>query len=756
MNRGPNIALVLLLVVCMLRSAPAAVPAPPDSAAAPRVALVLAGGGARGLAHIGVIRRLEELGLPVDLVCGTSMGALVGGLWSMGWSGRELDSLARHIDWLGSFVDQPAHHRLIGNARFLDRPDGLRLEVERGQIRPPGQIFHGTKVELLLSDLTQGAHGEQDFLGLPRAFACAATDLERGQAVYLDHGSLGRALRASMSMPSIFQPVEIDGRVLVDGGLVQNLPTDLALRLGAELIIAVDLPVHLRPLDELGSLVAVAEQSRQILSLAQETQAGRLADLVVRPAVSRFGLMDFEAVDSLILRGYEAMRAAEPRLLALLAERGVPLGLRSPPERLSLPDTLWLASLSVEGRSTISLERAERLLGLKRGDLFSPRDVSRRVRTFISSGLAQRAGYQIILVNPGEPCKPGRHPAAGLLLEVDGPGQAWLDVTPSYTEHDQVRLGVTLDWDRVLGPGSRIRWDGRFGTDLHLALEAWRSSSHSSGFYLHPFSHFSSEDVEVGGSGHRSLAVYELNRADLGLGAGLVLRRGARLEAQAATEWTKARPQLADSTWTVTRERAHAAALRLDVDTRNALDFPTHGFELGAEARLLDPIGRRSRTFTRGWLHTRIWHSFDGWFRAAGGARSTAARDAGNLPRWPGLLTVELGGLAGRGFRGELSTPYFFPFGGWPEMPGFEFRELWVPEVAAGWLGLRLWLGRNLSLLPVAAVSHTRGGLLEPEDRSDLGLGLELATRTYLGPLKLAVGSQPGEPAFIYLRFGWD
>jgi NTE family protein len=723
----------------------------------PRVALVLAGGGSRGLAHIGAIRRLEELGVPVDIVCGTSMGALVGGLWSLGWSGVELDSLARRIDWAGTFTDRPAHNRLIGNARFLNRPEGLRLELKGGQLKPPGQLFRGNKAELLLSDLTQGVHGEIDFLALPRSFACTATDLECGAPVHLSRGSLPQALRASMSLPSIFEPVEIEGRVLVDGGLTQNLPTDLALRLGAGLIVAVDLPVHLRPLRELDNLVAVADQSRQILTLVQERQAAQLADLVISPDVSRFGLVDFEQVGLLMELGYQAVLAVEPELIALLTSRGVQLHGKTPPVRLALPDSLWLASLRVEGSSTVSLEQAERLLGLKRGDTFSPREVSRRVRDFISSRLAQRAGYEITLEDPDIRPHHGQCAPAALLLQVDGPSQSWLELRPGYNEHDQVWLEVGMDWDRPRGPGSLLRLNGRFGGLTELGLDYWRSSFLNSGLYHHPHARYSNAAVKLRGKDSRPVASYDLEQAGVGLGSGVVLRRGTRLEGSLSTVWARATPEIADTTWVRVRERAHVAGLSLEVDTRNSLDHPTHGFIMTSRAQLYQPPDLERERYARASITARVWHSAV-WHTLTRRleSSSTAAREAGTIPYRAGLITLESGLQAGFDLKGELPPPFYFPMGGWPQTPGMSRDERWAPRLASGWLGLRVWLNRSLSVMPVAAVARSERDLALGGRQDEVGLGMEVALRTLLGPLRLAAGTRPGKTWEIYLRLGWE
>lgn len=710
-----------------------------------RVALVLAGGGARGLAHVGVIRALEEEGVPVDLVCGTSMGALVGGLWSLGWDWQQLDSLCRTLDWEGSFSDTPPHNKLIGNARFLDRFPGVRLELKGGRLQTPGQLFRGNRVELLLNDLTRGAHGNIDFLKLPRAFACVATDLERGEAVQMTAGRLSQALRASMSLPSIFEPVQLDGRILVDGGLVQNLPTDLALRLGADVILAVNLPVYLRPANELEGLLSVADQSRQIMTLAQEDAAARMADFVIVPETSRFGILAFDQAGTLIEAGYQAASEAMPEIRRLLRRRGLehakPRELRRP----VLPDSLWLSELIIEGDATLELQQAAGMLGIGPGVAFTPDHVSQAVRGFLASGLAVRAGYEITPLESGSGQAGLQSPApARLLLHVDGPRQAWLDLEPAFHEIDNVLLGVRLDWKNVQGPGSHLRLEGLLGGATQLTLDGWRSRYHNFGFALHPHAWYSNNIVHLFNDEGRKVARFDLKRYGLGYGMGLILRKGARLEAGMEIEWGRAVPEIADTSWAGEKSQTQMPYLRLDIDTRDQMDLPTQGFLLSSDLRSIRNFRPPEGIALRWDARVRAWHRISG----------SVARES-DLPWRKGMLVVETGLRVSRRISGSLAPVDYFEMGGWPDMPGLEEGQRWISQTVGGQIGLRYWLGRSVSVMPLVALARSRLTLTGDGEVSDSGYGLELTLRTFFGPLRLAVGQLEDGTTTGYVRFGW-
>lgn len=772
--RGSNIALrpgpklipapiVLLLAAVLATGARAAAPAPAaldgrlegcpsclPGGRPPRLALVLAGGGARGLVHVGVIKALEELDMPVDLVCGTSMGGLVGGLWATGWTPQELDSLVRSLDWLGYFRDVPAHNRLIGNARFLDRPSHLRLQLRNWRLSPPSHFVRGQKVELLLDDLFLGHHGDVDFLSLPVPFACAATDLETGEAVYLTAGDLPRALRATISLPSIFEPVDWDGRELVDGGLVQNLPTDLALRLGAERILAVDLPTVLRSREELGDLLSIADQSRGIMTLASERSQQWLADLVIAPPTGEARLLDFQLAGELVDSGYAAAMAQRERLLELREELGGGPGTHAAGRHLPA-ERLMLAEVRVDGDTDLSLEQAEHILGVRTGATFSPLAVSSRVRDFVASGLAERAGYAI------EP-----HPAparfdslgtepASLTLRMRQPRSSWMDFFIRYNELEKAVFGFRLDWQAPRGPGTALRLAGLVAGRTAFELDGWRSSYLNSGLYAHPRLFYERRLVYLhDGDGHR-LASYQDSRFGGALGAGFLLRRGARVEAGLRGETAFSVPETADTSWARIDRRFNGVYLRLEIDTRNALDMPTSGYELVAETdEYLDVFGARD-AFGRWNLRVRGWHSallgpLSDWVEMS---------EAGSVSYRPGLLTLEPGLSAGGSFRGELPLQMVHELPSWPGGAGFERGEVWSRRQWNAWLGARIWLTPTFSLMPALSMIDARGTLLGGDRERELAWGLELAARTLVGPLRVAVSATGNREPRMTLELGW-
>jgi NTE family protein len=732
-----NITLALLLASFAQLYAEVSTPAAPEG----RVALVLAGGGARGLTHVGVIKALEEAGIPVDMVCGTSMGALVGGLWSLGWNATELDSLVRAIDWQGSFADTPSHNQLIGNARFLDRVPGFRLELAAGRLQPPAMIFRGNRVELLLNDLTLGAHGEQDFARLPRAFACVASDIETGEAVYLTEGSLPMAMRASMSLPSIFEPVRMNGRVLVDGGLVENLPTRLAKSLGADLIIAVNLPVHLKTVDEMSGYIDIADQSRQILSLAQEDAAADLADMVLLPDVSRFGLLEFDAVDTLIARGYQAGLDALPELRALLEKHGMSHGSCVIPMREQVPPELWLSEIRIEGDAPLDMDQAANMLGLSPGDTFRPREISLALRRFLASGMATRVGYEIAV----DHTVPARNPLpARLDLHIDGPARTTVDIEPMYHEFDNLLLGLRIDWSNFNGPGNNIRFEGLLGGSTQLRLDSWHSRYHSIGFAHHPHAWYSGVDVRLRNESGRSIAQYAIYRYGVGYGMGVVLRKGARIEAGGELEWTRAVPEIADTSMTREKARVQMPYLKLEVDTRNRLDLPTRGLQLDADLRSVQDRGGLLDAGLRLDAVFQAWHPL------------RVSRQSEAMGHSRGMIVLDMGTRFARRLHGSLPPAYYFDLGGWPWMPGFEEGQRWLSDLETAYLGLRWWFGKNTSLMPVLARSSGNQVITADGEVTDLGWGIEIATRTYFGPLRLAFGQSDDGNSAAYLRFGWQ
>src|SRR6266851_6695436 len=220
-----------------------------EPAARPRICLVLSGGGARGMAHIGVLKILEDLKIPIDCIAGTSMGAIVGGLYASGMTAVEIDTTMRSLDWQEAFHDAPPRRDLAFRRKQDDRNFLVRLPLglNHGKILLPKGFIQGQKLQETLRQLTLPFSNSTDFDLLPTPFRAVSTDLETGNAVVMDKGDLAIAMRASMSAPGVFAPVELNGRLLVDGGLAENLPVNVARAMHADILIVSDVSFPLQP-----------------------------------------------------------------------------------------------------------------------------------------------------------------------------------------------------------------------------------------------------------------------------------------------------------------------------------------------------------------------------------------------------------------------------------------------------------------------------------------------------------------------------
>lgn len=288
----------------------------------PRVGLVLSGGGARGAAHVGVLKVLDEMRVPIDAIAGTSMGAIVGGLYASGMSGLEIERLLRSLNWQDAFQDRPPREELGFRRKQDDRNFLVRYALgvtDQGFVLPRG-LIQGQKLEQLLRQATLGVAEIQDFDELPIPFRALATDLETGELVLMDSGDLVSAMRASMSAPGVFAPVQRDDRLLVDGGLVENLPVDTARSMGVDVLIVVDVSFPLYAREELTSPLEVTNQAFAILIRSRTLeQRGKLtsADILIDPPLGRFTSADFGRVPQAIRAGEQGALEAKAALTDL-------------------------------------------------------------------------------------------------------------------------------------------------------------------------------------------------------------------------------------------------------------------------------------------------------------------------------------------------------------------------------------------------------------------------------------------------------
>src|ERR1700742_563126 len=280
----------------------------------PRICLVLSGGGARGMAHIGVLKVLEEMKVPIDCIAGTSMGAVVGGLYASGMTAAQIESTMRSVDWQEAFRDAPPRRDLGFRRKEDDRNFLVRLPLglKHGQILLPKGFIQGQKLQETLRQLTLPFSNSTDFDLLPTPFRAVATDLLTGNAVLLDKGDLSIAMRASISAPGLFAPVETQGLVLVDGGLAENLPIDVARQMHADILIVSDVSFPLQSRAALDSALSISNQMLAILVRKDaDRQRATLtsSDILIAPILGTTSSTDFTAAAGTITAGENAAHA---------------------------------------------------------------------------------------------------------------------------------------------------------------------------------------------------------------------------------------------------------------------------------------------------------------------------------------------------------------------------------------------------------------------------------------------------------------
>jgi NTE family protein len=706
-------------------------------ASRPKIGLVLSGGGARGAAHVGVLRVLDEMRIPIDAIAGTSMGAVVGGLYASGMPSADIEKLIRSVNWQDAFQDRPPREELGFRRKQDDRNFLVRYALgvtEQGFVLPHG-LIQGQKLEQVLRNVALPVVEIQRFDALPVPFRAIATDLETGQAVVMDSGDLVTAMRASMSAPAVFAPVERNGRLLVDGGLVDNLPVDVARAMGVDVLIVVDVSFPLYSREQLASPLEVTNQAFAIMirgrTLQQRASLGT-ADVVIEPPLGRFASADFGRVPQALRAGEQGARAAqeslarlsltEPEYRQYLAERS--------PRSTVMPVIDFV-------RADAGSAQYDRLIRATMDDLvgehLDKELLARRLSSLYALDRFESIDYSLV----EDEGRTG--------LEIDVRRKSW---GPNY-----VRVGLSLedDFEGNSRYNAALRFiatelndlDGEWLTDLQIGdhsrifSEFYQPLSFGSRYFVSPQLNFEERSVfQLQGS--KAIAEYRVRSVTGGLDFGRELSNWGEIRTGLRRGAGRSRVLIGDPLLPADEFERGGYFARFSYDKLDSVFFPRHGQQLEIEWRAERQEFGADQNFnvmSGSWLLARSFGRHTFIFSADAGTTGNAVPTPENFFSLGGFLN--LSGLQ----PGFLSGPHF----------GIA-RLIYYRRIGRGGQGV-------LDLPAYAGVSLEAGNTWM--DRSEMSFGdtrkdasLFFGVDTPLGPVYLAAGfDEQGQKAF-YLFLG--
>lgn len=753
---------LITLAVCLLSSAAAAAQLPPNGSAPPsstlappltpasvatstapsqprrlRIGLVLSGGGARGAAHIGVLEELDRLHVPIDAIAGTSMGAVVGGLYASGLSGREIAQAMGSVDWQAAFRDRPPlgaldYRRKQEEERYLvNLPLGLqgrKLVIPRGLIQ--SQKFTET-----LRALTLPVARISDFGRLPTPFRAVATNLVNGEPSVLAGGDLATAMRASMSVPGVFAPVEYHGQVLVDGGLVDNLPIDVARAMNVDVLIVVDAGYPLQSRKGLASLPGITSQVLGILlrrNIGQELSTLSAKDIRINPQLGNYSSYDFADTLKIVSAGQSAAAAMASQLRALsvsdaeyaryiAARRAV----RAPPPAVSF--------VRVDPDSTAYSRQIHDMFDRFSGHMLDAQALQQQIQLLYGRGYLETLDYQF-----------QQNPDGQYGLDFTALRNSWgpnylrlgMDMQDDFEGDTSFNAAGRLDVTELNSLGAE--WDSvlQVGTAPLLSTEFYQPLSNVTQYFVDPHADVGQYQVAQVEDG-RHVGEYLVRSFHAGLDLGRALGNWGEIRMGAVQNDGSERVSLGDFSAPGANFDVQQYFVRFGFDDLDSPSFAHAGQALTTQITLESRgAGEGADVATIDWRGVHSW------------ARNT-------------LVTWVSGGITAGGSQTAIRD--YFPLGGFLNLSGVRADTLAGPHYAIGRLIYLHKVGNGgegiLDVPAYIGASLESGNVWDQRSQMHFSalrtdFSLFVAADTYLGPAYLAMGyDQSGSTAF-YLYLG--
>lgn len=490
------------------------------SAKRPRICLVLSGGGARGAAHIGVLKALEEMRIPVDCIAGTSMGSLVGSAYATGTSVTEMEGIVKSITTELLFKEKPPREELSIRRKsddytLLFSPE---MGLNRGELQLAKGLVTGVQLETVLRQLAK-AKGYYHFDDLPIPFRAVATDLVTGEAVIFSDGELANVMRASMSVPGAVAPAEFGGRMLVDGMLTSNLPVETARAMGADIVIAVNVGTPLLKREQLNGIAGVAAQMLSILT-EQNVQASLASlkdtDILITPDLGDFSTSDFDHLPKITPLGEAAVHKLAERLAPLALPASEYAALRQRQQIAAVPDVLPVDEVRFTALKRVNPETAQAAMETRAGQPINQKTLDGDMRRLYGTGdfehvnysFLEEPGRRVLAVDAVEKTWGPDYLRFGLGLSNDFKGDAFFNLLVSYRQ----------TWLNALG--AEWRNDLQIGRTSSLRTEFYQPLNSTATFFVAPHAGIERRAINVF-QGSSRVATYDVISSQVGADAGV-------------------------------------------------------------------------------------------------------------------------------------------------------------------------------------------------------------------------------------------
>ena len=704
----------------------------------PHTCLVLGGGGARGAAHIGVLKVLERNHVSIDCVVGTSMGAIVGGLYAAGYSAARIEDTLNKINWADVLDDDPSRaqqsmRRKDDDLRFLG---GVQVGVRKGKLSLPQGLIQGQKLQLLLRRLLLSTSQVHDFDRLPIPFRAVATDIGSGDKVVFSHGDLATAIRASMSIPGAFAPITVNGRLLVDGGMVDNLPVDVARQMGARRLIVVDVGSPLLPASDLSSPFSLTNQMLTVLIKHQtDAQIASLGsqDVLITPPLSGITTQGFDQVGKAVAIGEAAADRSSAALQAFSVPAEQYAAFRAAHQEIvTRRPTIGFVDVSRTGSRTAAYleHRLRNTVGKPLDVDLIERDIASvygegRYQT-IAWTLVQRDGETGILASPAD--------------KTWGPDflRTALRLSDDFTGNSNYQLLSELNVTGLNSLGGELR--GRVGLGQVSALhgEFYQPWGQTGQFSISPYVDYRAYNLPITAKGKKAFAEYRRRRAVAGMQLAWTPTDDWQLSASLERGRDNATLRTGDpAIWPNLGSSIAGVTLRATRDTLDSSGFPSSGSRLDVSSETLLPLLGSDETAHINRLDWDKAYAFNN-NRLLFGLRLASSRGGQDL----------------------LAS--YTPLGGLTNLSGYAENAILAPRTALAKVIYyrRLTDANDLFAAPVyVGASLERAGWWD-NDQSISGKQLKTAgsvfigVDTFLGPVFIGYGQAQGGANSFYLTFG--